>query len=44
MVGTLTIRFGNATAESAAFNEMDEFVADVSENDICIIVSHPSSH
>jgi hypothetical protein len=44
MVGTLTISFGNATTESDAFDEMYEFVADVSADDICIIISHPSSH
>jgi hypothetical protein len=44
MVGTLTISFGNATTESDAFDEMYEFVADVSADDICILISHPSSH
>lgn len=44
LVGTLTISFGDQSLESDGFDAMYEFVADICSDDICILISHPSSH
>lgn len=44
IIGTMKISFGNKLTESGAFDETFDFVADVSPNDISVIISHPTSH